>query len=1536
MTNVYHKLALNAFFQDWSNTGAISSDDNWDGVPSIIGYLGDYTTSTASPIDPRTVTGPAPTTIDVIANQSATAPNTLTTGGVAEFHLPNPTIALNGSGTADAPNIVIHLDATGRQNIVVSYVLRDLDGSADNAVQPVALQYRTSATGDWKNVPGAYVADATLGASATLVTAVSATLPADANNAATLQVRIITGNAAGNDEWVGIDDIHITSEPAPVELPGTLSIADASIAEGNAGAVALTFTVTREGGDSGAVSAAWTIGFGTAAASDLAGGQPLSGTVGFAAGQTSATITVLVAGDTVFEGNETFTVTLAAPTGGASLGDAQAVGTILNDDSRPAIGGVFINEIHYDNAGTDANEGIEIAAPAGTDLTGWSLVFYNGGTNGVNAGAATVSETRALSGIVADQDDGFGTVTIAVPGMQNGPADGVALVDAAGRVVQFLSYEGVITAANGAAAGLTSTDIGVSQGGSDAAGLTLQLVGTGASSEDFTWVAPRQGSFGAINAGQDFIGGNATGLVSVSDARVIEGHDGTAQLVFTVRRAGGLAQDASVDWFLNLSGGAGTDDLAAGQPLSGTLSFAAGVASLRVVVAVNGDTLGEANETLRVLLANPIGNISIVDGVGIGTILNDDPIPLRTFEIQGEGHRSAYEGQPVITGGIVTAVASNGFYLQDATGDGNARTSDALFVFTGSAPAVAIGDAVQVQGTVSEFLPGNDSANLTVTQVNASVVSVQSSGNALPAAVLIGTGGMLPPTQAIDDDGFALFDPANDGIDFYEALEGMRVTIEAPLVVNNSNSFGETFVVASGGAGATGVNSRGGITISDGDYNPEKIQIDANSMFAGYSGGHTQGDVLGNVTGVMSYSRQSFELLVTEAVTVTKDVTLGGETTTLQGDRNHLTVASYNVENLDPTDAPAKFQLLASNIVYSLQAPDIIAVQEIQDADGAGNGSNMSGYVTAQLLIDAIVALGGPAYRYVEVAPAPNSSGGEPGGNIRNGYFYNPDRVSYIDGSAQLISDSAYNGTRKPLVADFTFNGETVRLINVHFTSRGGSDPLWGSTQPPADAGDSARAAQGAAVKAYVNNALAADPSLKLGVTGDFNGFWFEDNVTQLEAGGVLANLHRLLPEEERYTYMFDGNLQALDNFLVTANLFATAGFDAVHINAELPAGAARATDHDPTLARFYIKAPNEAPANLAIDDSSVDENAPAATLVGTVSATDIDGDTLVYSLFDDAGGRFAIDAATGALTTTAALDHEAGASYTIVVRATDPAGLHVERTLTIAVADLNEAPVAAADALAVAEDGTTGELSALLLGNDSDPDAGSVLSIRSVDTTGTLGTVLFDPATGSVRYVADHDSFDSLAVGATATDSFAYTVTDAAGLTSTATVTVTVTGAADGIRVAAANGKTSLDGTAGEDHLLGGNGNDVLRGHGGHDWLDGGNGMDALFGGAGSDVLIGGEGNDILSGGTGRDLFVFGRGAGNDTISDFQIGVDRLVLDGIGIRSVRSADVDGDGVADLSIAFSDGGGSVTLLGVSSLAGVGFAGPEILAGHPAL
>jgi len=199
------------FAQNWSNTGLISAANSWTNVPGIVGYRGDSITADTG-ADPQTLTGEGTVVVSAIANQGAILlNNTSAAGGVAEFEIDNPVIGLNGSGTADAPSVIINLITSGQSGVTVGYLLRDLDSTTDNAAMPVALQYRLGTTGAFINVPTGFVADATSGPSlATLTTAVSAVLPAAADNQPVVQVRIITANAVGNDEWVGIDDISIT------------------------------------------------------------------------------------------------------------------------------------------------------------------------------------------------------------------------------------------------------------------------------------------------------------------------------------------------------------------------------------------------------------------------------------------------------------------------------------------------------------------------------------------------------------------------------------------------------------------------------------------------------------------------------------------------------------------------------------------------------------------------------------------------------------------------------------------------------------------------------------------------------------------------------------------------------------------------------------------------------------------------------------------------------------------------------------------------------------------------------------------------------------------------------------------------------------------------------------------------------------------------------------------------------------------------------------------------------------------------------
>ncbi len=235
------------YVQNWSDTTAINIDDNWDNFIAINGYRGDDLT-TGIGVDPQTILADGEATpLDVIANQSN--PNTLTTGGVAEFDgIANPTIALKGSGTADAPHLVIQLNRASCPDakfFTISYKVRDLDSTANNAASQVALHYRVGTTGNYINVPGAFVADATDPNAATKVSNVIGNLPHIPAGVNEIYMRIMTANAAGNDEWVGIDDINIgcfAPTSASAEITGR-------VLTGKAGGVsrATVFMTDQEG-----------------------------------------------------------------------------------------------------------------------------------------------------------------------------------------------------------------------------------------------------------------------------------------------------------------------------------------------------------------------------------------------------------------------------------------------------------------------------------------------------------------------------------------------------------------------------------------------------------------------------------------------------------------------------------------------------------------------------------------------------------------------------------------------------------------------------------------------------------------------------------------------------------------------------------------------------------------------------------------------------------------------------------------------------------------------------------------------------------------------------------------------------------------------------------------------------------------------------------------------------------------------------------------------------------------------------------------
>jgi hypothetical protein len=247
-------------------------------------------------------------------------------------------------------------------------------------------------------------------------------------------------------------------------------------------------------------------------------------------------------------------------------------------------------------------------------------------------------------------------------------------------------------------------------------------------------------------------------------------------------------------------------------------------------------------------------------------------------------------------------------------------------------------------------------------------------------------------------------------------------------------------------------------------------------------------------------------------------------------------------------------------------------------------------------LIAAIQAAGGPTYEYRQINPVDDAEGGAPGGNIRVGFLFRTDRgVSFVDrpggspttettvvgsknhpqlsaspGRIGTQSD-AFDDTRKSLAAELRVRGKTVFAIVNHFSSKGDDNPLFGPAQPPIRLSEVARHGQAQVVNDFVDAILAKDPKAKIVVLGDINDFEFSETTSILE-GGVLTSLMDLLPARERYSYVFEGNSQTLDQILLSNSGLLTQShkpdFDVVHLNSEF-ADAVQASDHDPSVVRL-------------------------------------------------------------------------------------------------------------------------------------------------------------------------------------------------------------------------------------------------------------------------------------------------------------------------------------------------------------------------------
>lgn len=916
-----------------------------------------------------------------------------------------------------------------------------------------------------------------------------------------------------------------------------------------------------------------------------------------------------------------------------------------------------------DNAGAFS---VDFATADATAAVGSDYAAANGTLTFTAGGALTQTVSVTINGDTTTEADE--TLQLNLANLVN-TAGTATITDAQGV--------GTITNDDATPISVSINDVTITEGnsGTSVANFTITRTGgTGAFAVDFATAN------GTATAGSDYLGGAGT----------LNFASGENSVTVNVTINGDTTGEVNETFFINLTN------------------------------ATNGAILADAQGQ---------GTITNDDNTLISQIQGNSyysPL-LRASGVSGFNVASSFT---VTVQAVVTALDGvgnrQGFYLQEelADQDGNPFTSEGIFVITrtdgnvgttlaAAAPGLQVGDRVTVTANIVEYQGFN--SNLPITAlINPTGITINSSGNALPTIVLDASVNipsqaftLVTPdfTDSVDDAGDS-FDPANFGLSFWETVEGQLVSIPDVRVADGfiATSGGQPFFKAYSGvhADAAQINSRGGYTIGgdpalsppdtasandnvqtggrvlhEGDTNPDIFEVDftgfATPAPAGLATSATIGDSLGTLDGIIDFDFQELKLFVTrfEAGSIQTNGQPAPEVATYTPDSRQLTFANFNVENLDPTDGAARFTAIANAIATNLKAPDIIAIEEIQDNNGAAAGDGISATgtdasTTWQMLVDALNLATGFVYQWVDEAPIYNAEGGEQSGNIRVGFLYNTGRVqlgnlaanatlaerrqftdrigdgtrdagdliTFSDDQVTGINAADWAGTRRSLLGQFVFRGETVFAVANHFPSKGGSGNFFQFNQNlesgnPANAGFAQRNAIAEDLYTVINRIQVNAPSVGIISGGDYNefqfyraleaasGYVFADGTVRND-GARLTNLTLTLAEAERYTFTFDGRSQALDHILVNQQLADIASYDIVHLNTGYNASGTGAnaspalSDHDPAVVQL-------------------DYRQRAETLTGTAAGETINGfggndmidgngglDTLIGGLGDD------------------------------------------------------------------------------------------------------------------------------------------------------------------------------------------------------------------------------------------------------------------------------------------------------------------------------
>lgn len=593
--------------------------------------------------------------------------------------------------------------------------------------------------------------------------------------------------------------------------------------------------------------------------------------------------------------------------------------------------------------------------------------------------------------------------------------------------------------------------------------------------------------------------------------------------------------------------------------------------------------------------------------------VNNCPAPpvLKTIaEIQGNGTASPFAGVSVITNGIVTALKTNGFFLQtpDAEVDADPMTSEGIFVFTSVEPPVFVGDAVTVTGTATEFF------DMTEINVSVSDIIVGARGQGVPSPILLTT---------------SILDAAGT-IGQLERFEGMRLHADAMRSVGPTNAFGETFAVLDAVARPfrePGIEASlpippdptSGVPdccVPVWDQNPEKIMIDSDGLAGSTRLSVTSNVVFSNVTGPLDFTFGDYKILPETTPGTTANMSALPVRTALPGE---FTVAGFNIENFNNNAVQRQKAALAIRSV--MKSPDIIGVIEIFDLASLEA-------LAAQINADAVTA-GDPSPGYeAHLIPAPA------GGTQNVGFLVKTSRIQIDSVVQERAGDTFINPNtglpenlhdRPPLVLTATVNpaGPNPRQIIVVVNH------LRSFIDIELVAGDGVRVrakrkAQAESTAGLLQELQAANPTIPVVSIGDYNAFEFNDGFTDPIAtikgtprpddevvvdespdlvNPDFINLTDGLQPGDRYSFVFEGTPQTLDHVIVNELAFSMVqDYQIARNNADFPESAEfaddaarpeRSSDHDMPVAyfKFPIRATTTTVPDISVTYAAAGQN---------------------------------------------------------------------------------------------------------------------------------------------------------------------------------------------------------------------------------------------------------------------------------------------------------------------------------------------------------